>query len=65
MGQRSEEIVVSIRMAWWFWLYFYGLVAVCWFTGLPPNYEKVNYWTIRAMRPINRSNSKCPKKTSE
>lgn len=61
MGKRPVGVVVTVRVAWWFWPYFYGLLTVCWFTGLSPNYEKVNYWAIRAMRPTIRSNPKCPK----
>lgn len=47
---RSFEMTLSIRFAWWLRWYLAGVVLTCRMTGCQPNIERVSYWVRRAIR---------------
>lgn len=45
----SREIVVQLRMAWWFKCYMAGLVFMLRVTGAEPNWDRIDYWVRKAI----------------
>lgn len=48
MGKVTGKLYV--RVAWWFRVYYFGLLTFCAITRLQPDYQRVEYWTRRAIK---------------
>lgn len=44
------KIRCVVRWAWWWRLYVSGVLLMVQITGREPNYEKIRYWSTRAVR---------------
>lgn len=46
----TGKLCVSIKLAWWFRIYFYGVVFMCLLTGMAQNDERFAYWCKKSMK---------------
>lgn len=49
LDQSTHTTTMKISVAWWLQPYCYTLAAICAITGREPNYDRVNYWIIKAL----------------
>lgn len=45
-----ETVTFELYLAWWYRLYAYGVVLFAYMCDSEPNWERVEYWTSRAVR---------------
>lgn len=45
----TNQITVSIKLAWWLKWYLRGVVFVALLSGLQPDPKRVGYWVARAV----------------
>jgi len=46
----NGNLIVKVKMAWWFKPYLYGIATMAAITGAEPDWDRVNYWVKRAMK---------------
>jgi len=46
----GSTLRMTIRIAWWYrYLYLPGVLTLAWLTRREPDWERLEYWTLRAM----------------
>lgn len=45
-----SDLRIKIRFAWWWPLYSYGVLAMCYITRRMPDEDRLAYWCKRAIR---------------
>jgi hypothetical protein len=50
MAQSKVELTFTIKMAWWWRFYVYGVLTMSSLTGLEADEDKIRYWIRKAMK---------------
>jgi hypothetical protein len=46
----QSTLTITIKMAWWWRFYAYGVITMSLLTGLEADEDKIRYWIRKAMK---------------